>query len=377
MNSKEINELRRRFNIDNANITCIHGCYVNTKKEIISLFKLPPINLPQEESEKYLSLFKKVLSGTPGKNLMDIAFANEDVGVSDEHKLLMALRDTRLQDDDMVLVFFQRIIDALPLTDNALILLTHDAYDVPFKHKDESRGDSQEMFNYIICSVCPVKLSRAALSYCPQDNEFHPNDPDWVVGVPDLGFLFPCFDERAANIYNALCYTKDTADNHMEFSAAVFGANPPRPAAEQKETFQAILQDTLAEECSLEVVQAVHDQMRERIAEQKLDKEAGPLKISSTEVKKALETCGVPQEKVVAFEEKYQEEFGKGMDVNAVNIVDTKQFEVRTPNVVIKVDPTRSDLVETRIINGSKYILIRADEGVEVNGVNISIQHNS
>lgn len=377
MNVKEVNELRRRFNIDNTNITCIHGCYVNTKKEIISLFKLPPINLPQEESEKYLSLFKKVLSGTLGKNLVDIAFANEDVGVSDEHKLLMALRDTRLTDDDMVLVFFQRIIDALPLTDNALILLTHDAYDVPFKHKDKSRGDSEEMFNYITCAVCPVKLSRAALSYCPQDNEFHPNDPDWIVGVPEMGFLFPCFDERAANIYNALCYTKDTADNHTEFSAAVFGANPPRPAAEQKETFQAILQDTLAEECSLEVVQAVHDQMRERIAEQKLDKEAGPLKISSTEVKKALETCGVPQEKVVAFEEKYQEEFGRGMDVNAVNIVDTKQFEVRTPNVVIKVDPTRSDLVETRIINGSKYILIRADEGVEVNGVNISIQHNS
>lgn len=377
MNVKEVNELRRRFNIDNTNITCIHGCYVNTKKEIISLFKLPPINLPQEESEKYLSLFKKVLSGTLGKNLVDIAFANEDVGVSDEHKLLMALRDTHLTDDDMVLVFFQRIIDALPLVDNALILLTHDAYDVPFKHKDESRGDSEEMFNYITCAVCPVKLSRAALSYCPQDNEFHPNDPDWIVGVPEMGFLFPCFDERAANIYNALCYTKDTADNHTEFSAAVFGANPPRPAAEQKETFQAILQDTLAEECSLEVVQAVHDQMRERIAEQKLDKEAGPLKISSTEVKKALETCGVPQEKVEAFEEKYQEEFGRGMDVNAVNIVDTKQFEVRTPNVVIKVDPTRSDLVETRIINGSKYILIRADEGVEVNGVNISIQHNS
>ena len=159
MNVKEVNELRRRFNIDNTNITCIHGCYVNTKKEIISLFKLPPINLPQEESEKYLSLFKKVLSGTLGKNLVDIAFANEDVGVSDEHKLLMALRDTRLTDDDMVLVFFQRIIDALPLVDNALILLTHDAYDVPFKHKDESRGDSEEMFNYITCAVCPDRKS--------------------------------------------------------------------------------------------------------------------------------------------------------------------------------------------------------------------------
>lgn len=376
MNSRAINEIRRRFTQDNMNLTCIHGCYVSEKNEIISMFKLPPVSLPAEECDKYLSLFKKVLSGTPDKNLVDVAFATEHVGVSDEHKLLMALKDSALKDDDMVGVFFQRVIDGVQMEGSYLILLAHDAYDVPFRTQDNNRVTemSTDVFNYIVCAICPIKLSKSALSYCAEDNLFHPCDTNWVVSAPDLGFMFPMFEERAANIYDALCYTRDPAQNHEGFVNTVFGATPPMAAMEQKEIFRDILQETLEEECSLEVVQTVTDQIRDRIAEQKQDRSAEPLKVSAPQVRQALEACGVPEEKVTAFEQRYEERFGGGMDASAVNVVDIKQFEVRTPNVVIKVDPEHSDLVETRVINGSKYILIRADEGVEVNGVNISIQ---
>lgn len=375
MNSRDVNELRRRLTPDNQNLTCIRGCYVSSKKEIISLFRLPPVSLPPEECEKYLSIFKKVLSGTPDKNLVDIAFADEAVGVSDEHRLLTALKDTALEDDDMAQVFFQRVIDGLAPEEPCLILVAHDAYDIPFRNSNGEKDEdiSGDMFRYILCAVCPVKLSKPGLAYSAGDNLFHPEEPNWVVGAPEVGFLFPAFEERAANIYNALCYTKDIAQNHEGFVNAVFGSAPPMAAAEQKEAFKEILQDTLAEECSLEVVQSVHEQLCEQIAEQKHDRQAPPLKVTAPQIRQALEVCGVPEEKVSAFEERYHEQFGGGMDVSAVNVVDTRQFEVRTPNVVIKVDPDHSDLVETRVINGSKYILIRADEGVEVNGVNISI----
>ena len=372
MNSKALNEIRRRFTVDNTNLTCIRGCYVSEKREIISMFKLPPVSLPPEEGDRYLSLFKKALSGTPDKNLVEIPFANEAVGVSDEHKLLTALRDTAI----MAEVFFQRVLAGLPQEGSFLILLAHDAYDVPFRNHNGERNNemSDEVFKYIICAVCPVKLSKASLSYCAADNLFHPSEPDWVVGAPELGFMFPCFEERAANIYSALCYTRDPAQSHEGFVHAVFGSEPPMPAEEQKEIFQEILQDTLAEECSLEVVQTMHEQMRDRIAEQKAERNAEPLRVSVPEVRQALAACGVPEEKADAFEAQYTQRFGAGMDVSAANVVDVKQFEVRTPNVVIKVDPAHSDLVETRVINGARYILIRAEEGVEVNGVSVAIQ---
>ena len=375
MNSRDINEIRRRLTPDNSNLTCIRGCYVSSKKEIVSLFRLPPVSLPPEECERYLSIFKKTLSGVPDKNLIDIEFANEDVGTSDEHKLLTALKDSALADDDMAQVFFRRIIDSMQTEEACLILLAHDAYDIPFRNTNGERSDdiSGEMFRYILCAVCPVKLSKPGLAYSAGDNLFHPEEPNWVVGAPEVGFMFPAFEERAANIYNALCYTRDTAQSHEGFVNAVFGAKPPMAAAEQKEAFNEILQDTLAEECSLEVMQSVHEQLCEQIAEQKHDRQAPPVKVTAPQIRQALEVCGVPEDKVSAFEQRYQEQFGGSLDVSAVNVVNTREFEVRTPNVVIKVDPDHSDLVETRVINGSKYILIRADEGVEVNGVNVSI----
>ncbi len=193
------------------------------------------------------------------------------------------------------------------------------------------------------------------------------------MSAPELGFLFPAFNDRSANIYNALYYSRNIAENHTEFVDTVFKSEIPMPAAAQKETFQAVLEETVAEDCSFDVVQAVQGQLSEMIEEHKNNKEEEPLVVSKKTVKGILESCGVSEERVTAFEEKFDTEFGADTEISPRNLIDTKQLEVRTPDVTIRVNPERNDLVETRIIDGTKYILIRADEGVEVNGVNIHI----
>jgi len=375
MNRKEIAEIRRRFNPDKNAISCVRGCYVNEKREIVSAFNHPLLSLPLEEQEKYLAIFKRTLAGVPGRNLIDIEFRPDQVMDDEAHQLLMGLRNTALTVDAGAEKLCQKIIDSLELEGNYLILMMHDAYDVPFKHSDENKVDviSEEVFNYILVSICPVKLSKPALSYFSEDNAFHSRDLDWVVSGPELGFMFPTFDDRAANIYSALYFTRDAADAHDEFVDAVFHCDAPMPAAEQREVFQAVLEDTLDEDLSLEVVQTVHEQLRDMIQEHDQDKTAEPLTVSRREMSGMLQSCGVPEEKVAAFEEKYDAEFGQGMSLNAVNIAQPKKFEVRTPDVVVQVNPERSDLVETRVIDGQRYILIRAEEGVEVNGVSIAI----
>lgn len=379
MNRKEIAEIRRRFNIDKNAISCVRGCYVNDRREIVSTFNRPLLSFPQEEAEKYLAIFKRTLAGIPGKNLIDINFRPDQVMDDECHKLLMGLRNTALTVDQGVERLFERIIDALNLEGHYLILLMHDAYDVPFRTRDDQKIDeiNEEVFNYILLSICPVKMTKPSLSYFAEDNDFHTRESDWVVAAPELGFMFPTFDDRATNIYNALYFTRDAAEMHDEFIDAVFNTDKPVPATVQKETFQAILEDTLEDDLNFDVVQTVHEQIRDMIEANNQDKTAEPLVISRREVTGMLESCGVPEEKVVAFETRYDEAFGQGMPLKAQNIVEPKKFEVRTPDVVVQVNPLRSDLVETRIIDGFKYILIRADEGVEVNGVNISIAANS
>ena len=374
MNKKDIAEIKRRFNLEHNNITCIRGCYVNNQGEVISSFTRSLVGMAQEEAEKYLAIFKRTLSGTQGQNLLDIRFDPETMESSPEYQLLTALKNTALKDDETVEYFFQQIIANLHMEDHYLILLMHDGYDIPYRSKeDDSKvaDMSTEVFHYILCSVCPVRLTKPSLSYDAGRNDFRSKESDWIVGAPEMGFLFPAFEERAANVYEALYYTRDTAEGHDDFVNAVFQSELPMPADQQKEIFQSILQETLEEDCSYEVMQAVHEQVMEKIQEQKADKHAPPLKIDKYDVKEVLAECGVKLANMEAFEEQFDWQFGTQAQLNAVNIVSPRQFQVKTPSVVIKVNSDRADLVETRTIDGHTYILIRAEEGVEVNGVNV------
>ncbi len=375
MTEKEIAELRRRVRRDKCNINHLLGCYVNERSEIISMFDKSLGLIPQEEQEHYLALLKKTLSGTSGKNLLDISFRTQQVIDSQEHKLLMDLRKSSLKDGEAVQEFYQRVINALNFEGNYLILLAEDNYDVPYRSKDgEKQQDaSTEVFSYFLCCICPVKLSLPELRYFAEEKEFHNSKTGWVVAAPELGFMFPSFDDRATNIYNALFYTKDIAENHSEFIDAIFNTEIPMPAAEQKAAFQSVLGEALESECSFEVVQTVHEQLCGMIELHKESKAEEALVISKKQVKSVLKSCGVSDAHVDNFDEKYDSEFGEDAAVSPRNIIDSKRFEIRTPDVVITVNPERSDLVETRVINGSKYILICADEGIEVNGVSIHI----
>ena len=375
MNDKEIGEIRRHLRRDRSNITAIYGCYVNENKEIISKFRQSTGMMPENESDKYFALLRRTLSGSIGKNLIDITFKTSQVASSAEHQLLMDLRKEQLKDEEKRNELFRKIIDNVVMESNYLILLACDSYDVPFKSKDDSfqKDSSEETYTYILCTICPVKETKANLHYVPEEKLFHDGAMNQMVSAPVLGFLFPAFDDRATNIYNALYYTKDTKASQEALVESVFNAPIPKPAYEQKRSFEALLTTALGEECSLDVVQSVHDQLSQRIEMHKEAKVADPLLIAKDDVKEVLESCGVSEKSVSKFSVEYDEVFGFETDLHPKNIIDNKHFEVKTPDVVIKVDPTRSDLIETRVIGGVKYIMICADEDVEVNGVNIHI----
>ena len=376
MNMKEIGEIRRHLRRERSNITAIYGCYVNENKEIISQFRQSTGMMPENESDKYYATLRRVLSGTIGKNLIDITFKTSQVTGSEEHKLLMDLRETQLKDDTFRDALIKKIIETVSLEENYLILLACDTYDVPFKSKDDSfqKDNSDQTYTYILCAICPVKQTKPNLHYVPEEKLFHDGAMNHMVSAPALGFLFPAFDDRSTNIYNALYYTHDTKSGQDAFVDAVFHTAVPMPAAEQKKSFEALLTTSLGENCSMDVVQTVHEQICQRIELHKESKVPDPLLISKEDVKEVLTSCGVEEKHISKFSVDYDEVFGFEADLHPKNIIDNKRFEIKTPDVVIKVAPDRTDLIETRIIGGVKYIMIVADENVEVNGVNINIQ---
>lgn len=387
MNARDLSELKRRLNPDQRNPSVIRGCYISSEGKVISSFAQSVGMMPQEELEKYLAIFKRTLSGTMGQNLLPIDFTQGQMEQGAPYQLLSELHTSQLQDAEAVDRFYERVIsyvqaereaqaqsvDEAQKASNYLVLLLHDGYDVPYRdgNGEMDRERSMDIFSYILCGVCPVKQTKPSLRYFAAEQEFHSRESDWVVSAPELGFLFPAFEERSANVSRAMYYTKDAANQHDVFVEQVLGASVQMTAQEQKETFQTIMQESLAEECSLTVVQNVHEAISELIEQQKADKSAEPLSLSRREVKQVLLDSGVSEEKVEAFDERYSETFGERTSLPAVNMITPKQFKVDTPNVSIKVDPEHSSLIETKFIDGRYYLCILVDGEIEVNGVKV------
>ena len=378
MNQNELKEIRRRFRPDQDNISRIYGCYVNAAKEIVTRIDMSLGLMEQEETEMYYKILKKALSGTLGRNLIDIEFSTAQVESSDEHRLLQALRTSHLSDESMRELMYERIIETLDFGDESyVILMASDSYDVPYRGGDGEVFDegSSEVFDYFICCVCPVKDAKAALRYESEERAFRGASTGHVLGAPEIGFMFPSFGDRCANIYNLLYYSRNVSEIHDEFIKGIFNTESiPLSAVAQKEAFGDSLSFSLGDKCSLEVVQAVHEDIREKLALHKESKEPELPEIYIEDVDDILRKSGVPDEKINFFNEECQKQLGGSDTFNPGNLIETKKFEMVTPEVKITVDPEYAYRIKTGIIDGEKYILIPADGDVAVNGIQVNIE---
>ena len=373
MIKQEINEIKRLFTPSNCSITRICGCYVDGEKNKKTDFKEAFLSLPEEEIFKYFELLRKTLSGSIGKNLLNLEFPTDMELEGGTQEFLLKLRDSKLKNDALLEEFYDRVIGSYEYVGNYLILLIHDAYDVPGKALDGMTMDdaSDTVFEYLLCCICPVALSKPGLSYDASLNEFHNRIRDWVVNMPETGFLFPSFNDRATGIHSTLFFNKNPEEPHSEFVEGILGCSLPLSAGSQKETFQTIIEETLGEDCEYEVVKSIHENLAEMIEEHKEIPE--PLTLDKKEVKNLLEKSGVEEEKLKDFDALYDAAAGDDTALFVSNVASTRSFEVKTPDVVVKVNPDRADLVNTMMVDGRRCLVIEINDQVEVNGINVSV----
>ena len=371
MNKKEVLEIRKQFTPANCAIIRIAGCYVDHEKNKKMESKSAFLSLPEEEAFKYFDIFKKTLSGTMGKNMLNMEFPIDQEMPGGTQEFLMKLKASKLEDDMLLEEFYDKVIATYEYAENYYIILIHAMYDVPGRSSDnmEMFDASDEVYEYLVCSICPVSLSKAGLSYNAESNCIQDRIRDWVVDMPDKGFLFPAFNDRSTDIHGVLYYTKKSEDLQPELIEQLLGARMPMSANTQKETFQMLIEDTLGEDGDYETIRNIHDTLNDMIEEHKEEPE--PLQLDKTDVRKVFEKSGVSSEKMECFDQNYEETAGEKTSLLATNITETKKFQIETPDIVIKVNPERADLIETRVIDGRQCLVIAVDDHIEVNGVNV------
>ena len=374
MNKKECNEIKKLFTPANCAISRICGCYVDSEKNKKTELKEAFLSLPEEEAFKYFTIFKKTLSGTVGRNLVNLDFPLEEEHEGGHQEFLLKLRNSKLKDDALVEEFYNRIIDTFPFGENYYIILIHVAYDVPGKATDgtEMYDASDNVFEYLLCSLCPVHLSKPGLGYNEAKNCIENRIQDWIVDQPMKGFLFPAFNDRYTDIHSMLYYTKNATDLQEDFLKNMFGCTRiPLDADSQKETFNCLIADTLGTDCDYSVVKNIHEILNEKIEEFKDSPE--PLELGKQDVRRLFEDSGVPDSRMEDFDQCYDEGVGEQTTFLATNIASSRKFNIETPDVVVKVNPEAADLVETRIIDGRQCLVIAINEHVEVNGISIAV----
>ena len=371
MNKKEVLEIRKQFSLQNCAITRICGCYVDGDKEKKLEFKEAFLSLPEEEEYKYFDLFKRTLSGTVGKNLLNMSFPLEEEQKGGAQEFLVQLKDSRLTDDMLVSEFYDKVIENYDFGEHYLILLIHAAYDVPGKASDgmEMYDASDTVYDYILCSICPVSLSKAGLCYNAEHNSIEDRIRDWIVNDPVNGFLFPAFNDRASDVHGLLYYSKKPEELQEVFLTQVLGCSQVLSAGTQKESFQAMIADTLGEDCAYSVIRNIHENLNTLIEENKEEPE--PLELGKPEVRRLFSLSGVPEENLENFDREFDETVGAKASLLASNIASTKKFNIKTPDIVINVNPDRTDLVDVRIVDGRKCLVIPVDDQVEVNGIEV------
>ena len=428
MNKKEVLELKRRFKKEAATFTRVCGCYVDGNHNKVCKFGNTFLNLEEDEFYKYLEIANKALSGTIGNNLLELKFPIEEEEVGGRQHILMALRASKLEDENLLDTFYDLVIDTYDHAGNYLIVLFHDAYDVMTRTKDNNNLDeSEEVYEYLICAICPVDLSKPGLGFLEDEHRIGPRVRDWVVGAVDTAFLFPAFNDRSTDIHSTLFYTKNTKEPHSEFMANGLGCGIERTATEQKMAFHSIVRNVLGAEDEhtddvlLDLQQNLSD-MIDEYAETHDDDEDVFL-LNKEVVTKLLADSEISEEKAAKIEKSVDEAFGEKPPA-AENVIDSKALvqnelrvekmaledqvgtltvqlnekdealaertsqliekqeeidnyiaETKTYDVVLRVKPEKASQIKSQVINGQKCLVIPMDEDehATINGVNTTV----
>lgn len=329
MTKKDINELKKRFTKNGCSFTKMAGCYVDSEKNKIVNIHETFLNLDEEEMFKYLDIAKKTLSGTVHNNLLSLDFPREEEESGGRQQFLMGLRESKLKNQDMIDVFLDRIIETYDYAGNYLILVFHDVYDVMTKTSDNQEVDeSEEVYEYLLCAICPVTLSKAALGYRADEHRIGSRIRDWVVGAPETGFVFPAFNERSTDIHSVIFYTRNTKEPHKELMEEFLGCPAKRTATIQKTVFENMVQQVVDEypEASEATLMDIQSDLHDLVEQQEAEGKNEELVLDTNLLQNVMMDNGIPEPVVQGIERAYEEEFSKEPPV-VESLVDKKTLE--------------------------------------------------
>lgn len=379
MNKKELSEIKKQFKTDNPKfvINRIANAYISVNGGIrdTKYFKIQNFALmPEIECDFYLQNCKKTLGGQLGKGLVEYAFPTEAYEKDGGQKKLYDLLKTKLEDEAEVESYITYLVQSLNYPTNFYITIAHCSYSIPTKDKNDEEQedyDDGEMYEFLLISINMSSLTDIGLYYNEKEEvvEKKLNTDMQIVKAPCDGILFPVFNDRTTDVNNVLYFTKTPKAPNEDIIMTVLGCEFNLSSEEEQLKFAKILTETLEDDLNYELINNIHENIRDVIKVGELETEMPTL--NKNEIKKILERSGVAEEKLEDFDSIYEQELGE-LELKPVNMIDSNKLGIKIPDITVNVKASASDKVSTQIVNGKKCLVVEIDDSLEVNGLAVN-----
>lgn len=372
MKKKEFRELKKQYQLTDCSISRVCGCFISLKGEKITTFNDNFLNLPEEDMHKYFEILKKGMSGTDGKNRLNLTFNKKLDAQLNGKTSLNALVKSGLKDEKILNSFYDSIIEHYHATSNYIVLLFSQDYDVPFKGSDGSGGlDSENVYSYIYVCICPVNALAAGLTYDEDNNKFTDKKPFLIIDKPENAFIYPNFVESSSDYDSVYYYIKSSKYVQHEFMENVLNVSLDMDSDMEKNTFNELVKKSLDKKCSFDVVTSIFKEIDTIID----NSETPDIKLEKNRIMDIFEDCGVTGSELSSCSNNFDELFGENAALTGGNITESSGTKVTVGNnVTVKLKNKGNPVIKRTNVNGKDCIIIELAPGehVDVNGIELS-----
>lgn len=376
MNKKEIAEIKKNFTDTSGFFTLNHivSAYVDPQKNIRCMENKLYSLIPEDEGAVMLESLKKVLGGSVGKNLVEYSFPNTEYDEEGAQNILYAAMKGKLEDEAANSKLLTRIINNMEYEMAYTVIIGFCSYSIASRDKnDETYDNAVEEYNFIVAAVCPVCTGDDGLMFDSENNTIVKKaNTDLIISRnPTDGFLYPVFSDRSPDVNNVMYYTRTPKKPNISVVNDVLGCEFIMSCQNEKETFQQVLSDVVADELSYTVITQVNEAIRDIVVKSKNETEL-PV-IDDNKLHNILFDAGVSSEKLDALPAVFKEKVGNADGLTAENLIENKTV-LATPEITINISRDATDKVRTSVINGRRCLIIDLDDpSISINGLTTSV----
>ncbi len=374
MNKSNVMEIKKILKITENNMPSIDKictCFVNGEKKKLISNTEKFFNLDEEEQFKYIELFKNVLTGAIGKKLINLEYTSDEASKAAQDNIQSA--QVQMFDDDQIRdEFFDKIIDNYEFGENYLIVVGRGVYDVPVKASDGAVLEDETLtYDFMITAICPVHSTKAGLTLDTETGRMISSKQVQIVEAPVNGFLYPAFNDRQTDLHAMLYFTKKPQEDHPELMEALMGNKAPTSSVAQQQIFENIVAAVTDDKADFEVIKTLHENLSDMVDRAGMDTQ--DKKLTKDDIKDILKEAGVDDEKLTDFDHVYEKAGGNAdTDFTPQNLMTIDKFNIKAPDVEIKIKPDRTGLVQKKRVDGRNCIVITLEGDIELNGIQVS-----